>query len=62
VRAANEGHAVVEQFPREKVTEDFDALADRLLGSEGGSQVESSSPTKGTSFRLFGRAKEAARV
>jgi pilus assembly protein CpaE len=61
VRAANEGHAVVEQFPREKVTEDFDALADRLLGSEGG-QVEPSSTTKGASFRLFGRAKEAARV
>jgi Flp pilus assembly CpaE family ATPase len=61
VRAANEGHAVVEQFPREKVTEDFDALADRLLGSEG-SQSESTPSTKGTSFRLFGRAKEAARV
>ena len=34
VKAANEGHAVVEQYPREKVTEDFDALADRLLGIE----------------------------
>ena len=32
VRAANEGRSVVEQFPKEKVTEDFDALADRLAG------------------------------
>ena len=38
VRAANEGQAVVEQFPQEKVTEDFDALADRLLGIDAGSR------------------------
>ncbi len=31
VRAANEGRTVVEQFPKERVTEDFDTLADRLL-------------------------------
>lgn len=31
VRAANEGRTVVEQFPKERVTDDFDALADRLL-------------------------------
>ena len=61
VRAANEGHAVVEQFPREKVTEDFDALADRLLGIDAGKEPESTS-SKGPSFRLFGRAKEAARA
>jgi MinD-like ATPase involved in chromosome partitioning or flagellar assembly len=32
VRAANEGRTIVEMFPREKITEDFDALAERLVG------------------------------
>ena len=32
VRAANEGRTVIEMFPREKITADFDALADRLFG------------------------------
>ena len=32
VRAANEGRTVIEMFPREKITSDFDALADRVLG------------------------------
>jgi Flp pilus assembly CpaE family ATPase len=61
VRAANEGHAVVEQFPREKVTEDFDALADRLLGIES-NQAEPTTSGGRTAFRLFGRTKEAARA
>jgi len=34
VRAANEGVTVVEKFPKEKVTEDFERLADRLLDRE----------------------------
>ena len=33
VRAANEGRTVIEMFPREKITADFDVLADRLLGN-----------------------------
>jgi Flp pilus assembly CpaE family ATPase len=62
VRAANEGHSVVEQFPREKVTEDFDALADRLLGIEG-RQPEPTAPKGRPALRnIFGRTKEAARV
>jgi MinD-like ATPase involved in chromosome partitioning or flagellar assembly len=62
VRAANEGHSVVEQFPREKVTEDFDALADRLLGIEG-KQPEPTTPKGRPALRnIFGRTKEAARV
>jgi pilus assembly protein CpaE len=61
VRAANEGHAVVEQFPREKVTEDFDALADRLLGIEAG-EPETTTNGGRPAFRLFGRTKEAARA
>ena len=32
VRAANEGRTVIEMFPREKITADFDTLADRVLG------------------------------
>jgi pilus assembly protein CpaE len=32
VRAANEGRTVIEMFPREKITADFDVLADRILG------------------------------
>jgi len=32
VRAANEGRTVTEMFPREKISADFDTLADRLLG------------------------------
>ena len=53
VRAANEGRTVIEMFPREKVSEDFDALADRLLGAKRAEPA-----TKGA-FRLFNRAKEA---
>jgi Flp pilus assembly CpaE family ATPase len=32
IRAANEGRTVTEMFPREKITGDFDILADRVLG------------------------------
>src|SRR5207342_2240376 len=52
VRAANEGHAVVEQFPREKVTEDFDALADRVLGAP------KAIPVVKAGFRIPTRTKE----
>lgn len=34
VRAANEGRTVTEMFPREKISADFDTLADRLLGKQ----------------------------
>ena len=57
VRAANEGRTVIEMFPREKVSEDFDALADRLLGAKR------AEPVVKTPFRLFNRAtKEPARA
>jgi Flp pilus assembly CpaE family ATPase len=56
VRAANEGRTVIEMFPREKVSEDFDALADRLLGAKR------SEPAAKPAFRLFNRAKEPARA
>jgi MinD-like ATPase involved in chromosome partitioning or flagellar assembly len=56
VRAANEGRTVIEMFPREKISEDFDILADRLMGTP------KSSPTTRPAFRLFNRQKEAIRV
>ncbi len=59
VRAANEGRSVVEQFPKEKVSEDFAVLAERLVGTE--SQGVDRAAAK-PSFRIFNRAKEPARV
>lgn len=56
VRAANEGRTVIEMFPKEKITEDFDALADRLIGTP----VQSSVPKAG--FGLFNRRKAPARA
>lgn len=56
VRAANEGRTVIEMFPKEKISEDFDALADRLLG------VSIPNPTTKVSFSLFGRQKATARA
>ena len=56
VRAANEGRTVIEMFPREKVSEDFDILADRLMGEP------QASPAARPAFRPFTRAKEAIRV
>ncbi len=56
VRAANEGRTIVEMFPREKITEDFDALADRLVGAPK-PEAANRQP-----FRIFGRQKEVARA
>ncbi|HEY4633687.1 MAG TPA: AAA family ATPase [Candidatus Limnocylindrales bacterium] len=55
VRAANEGRTIIEMFPKEKITEDFDALADRLLGSPD------QAPAK-AGFGLFSRPKVTARA
>ena len=52
VRAANEGRTVTEMFPREKISADFDTLADRVLGkqkSEGNAR---------SGFRFPARIKE----
>jgi pilus assembly protein CpaE len=56
VRAANEGRTVIELFPREKITSDFDELADRVLGAP------KAAPIVKAGFRLPTRAKEAVRV
>jgi MinD-like ATPase involved in chromosome partitioning or flagellar assembly len=59
VRAANEGRSAVERFPREKVIDDIDALAGRLLSGE-----ESGAAKAGNSFlSIFGsRAKASLRA
>ena len=56
VRAANEGRTVIEMFPKEKVTEDFDALADRLIGTT------TPQATPKPAFSLFSRPKAAVRA
>jgi Flp pilus assembly CpaE family ATPase len=56
VGAANEGRTVIEMYPRERITEDFDALADRVLG------VPRAAPALRTPFRLFSRAKAPAQA
>ena len=57
VRAANVGRTVIELYPKERISEDFDALADRLLGTPTTSSALARSP-----FRLFSRQKEPARA
>ena len=57
VRAANEGRTVIDMFPKEKITADFDLLADRVLG------VRVTAPAVKTGFRLgAARAKATARA
>jgi pilus assembly protein CpaE len=56
VRAANEGRTVIEMFPKEKISEDFDALADRLLGTPA------HVPAAKAGFGIFNRQRAAARV
>jgi hypothetical protein len=43
-------------YPREKITEDFDALADRVLG------VPLAAPALKAGFRFFSRSKAPAQV
>jgi MinD-like ATPase involved in chromosome partitioning or flagellar assembly len=56
VRAANEGRTVVEMFPKEKITADFEDLADRILGTP------KAEPAPKVGFRMPTRTKEPARV
>ena len=56
VGAANEGRTVIEMYPRERITEDFDALADRILG------VPRAAPALNRGFRLFSRSKAPAQA
>jgi pilus assembly protein CpaE len=56
VRAANEGRTVIDMFPREKITADFDLLADRVLGTP------KLAPATRTGFRMPTRGRETARA
>ena len=56
VGAANEGRTVIEMYPKERITEDFDALADRILG------VPRTAPALKTGFRFFSRQKASAQA
>jgi pilus assembly protein CpaE len=56
VRAANEGRTVIDMFPREKITEDFVALADRLMGAPV------SAPAARSVLSLFQRSKATVRA
>jgi pilus assembly protein CpaE len=64
VRAANEGRTVIEMYPKERISEDFNALAEQLVGAP--SAVERRNGTNvaagKNAFRLFGRAKDPARA
>ena len=64
VRAANEGRTVIELYPKERITEDFDALAERLVRTfQTETPVRAVPMVKSGGFRLpFGRSKEAARA
>ena len=58
VRAANEGRTVIEMYPKERITADFEALADRLV-----KVPEAAAPVAKSSFKLFGsRVKDPARA
>ena len=48
VQANNEGHTLLEIGPRERITQDFMTLADRLMG------IQATEPAK-SSLKLFGR-------
>jgi Flp pilus assembly CpaE family ATPase len=59
VKAANEGRSVIDMFPREKVSEDFRVLAERVVGAPAPAQVTA---PRATLVSLFGRRRESART
>ena len=68
VRATNEGRTVIEMYPRERITNDFDALAERLVRTYAhtatvGSGAPAGGSVKAGGFRFpFGRPKEPIRA
>jgi pilus assembly protein CpaE len=61
VKAANEGRTVIEMYPRERISDDFNALAELLVGTPP-IPTTGIAPAVKAGFRLFSRAKDAARV
>ena len=64
VRAANEGRTVIEMYPKERISDDFNALAETLVGSSSTVESRNANPAVASkaAFRLFGRAKDPARA
>jgi pilus assembly protein CpaE len=56
VRAANEGRTVIEMFPKEKITTDFETLADRVLGTP------TIVPAAKAGFRIGARTRQPVRA
>ncbi len=56
VRAANEGRTVIEMSPKDKISADFDVLADKVLGTP------KAAPAVRTGFRMPTRSRETVRV
>jgi Flp pilus assembly CpaE family ATPase len=66
VRAANAGRTVIEMYPRERITEDFHALAERLVRPGAAAATVDRAPGGATAARaalkLLVRGKDPARV
>jgi Flp pilus assembly CpaE family ATPase len=65
VRAANMGRTVVELYPKERITEDFEALAGKLIGPGASRREETPAPSLASprvALRIFNRAKDPARA
>ncbi|HET9458225.1 MAG TPA: hypothetical protein VFO78_12835, partial [Candidatus Limnocylindrales bacterium] len=65
VRAANEGRTVIEMYPRERITADFEALAELLVRPTAERREDApvaAAVGSRAGFRLFGRAKDVARA
>ena len=66
VRAANAGRTVIEMYPRERITADFEALAEQLVRPGTMRREEAPASAGGgaraAAFRIFGRAKDPARA
>ena len=60
VRAANAGRTVIEMYPRERITEDFDALADRVLRRAAQGPAQAAPALQGSGFRLVSHARPQA--
>ena len=59
VKAANEGRTVIDLFPREKISDDFRVLAERVLGVP---QTQAAAGPRLSLAALFGRRKETVRA
>lgn len=59
VKSANEGRTVIDLFPREKVSEDFRILAERVVGAP---RAKTSAAPRLSLGALFGRRRESVRT